>query len=195
LLFLLPVFGLLSPAARGASTTPPDKQNVAPAAPAHVETPRPSEIKPTAEAQAYAVVEKQLVKPLSQREGRGSRFSRAYLPPQARRVRVDHPPSRDGRGGEFLTFAVDERSATIVHRPADDADAWRKDAIVGCVYPARDEVFIKRGDKFFGAGFLLGRRSAAADEMVCRPALTQAPPGASTVASASPAAAGSGSTK
>ena len=40
--------------------------------------------------------------------------------------------------------------------------------IVGCVYPARDEIFIKRGDKFFGAGLLLGRKTAAADDTVCR---------------------------
>jgi len=187
LLIFLPVLALLSPAARGASATPPDKQNAAPAAAAHADTQRPLEIKPTAEGQAYAVIEKQLIKPLSQREGRGSRFSRAYIPPQARRVRVlDHQPSTDGRGAEFVAFAVDERSAMILHRGADDADPWRKDAIVGCAYPARDEVFIKRGDKFFGASFLLGRRTSTADETVCRPALTRIPSSAPTVASASP---------
>jgi hypothetical protein len=196
LLFFLPVLALLSPAARGASATPPDKQSATPPAPAHADTQRPSEITPTAEGQAYAVIEKQLVKPLSQREGRGSRFSRAYIPPQARRVRVtDHQPSTDGRGAEFVAFAIDERSALIMHRGNDDADPWRKDEIVGCVYPARDEVFIKRGDKFFGAGFLIGRRTPAADAAVCRPALTRVPSSAPTVASASPVVAGSGPRK
>ena len=68
----------------------------------------PREIKPMADA--TAVVEKQLVKPLAEKEARRSRFSRAYIPPQARRVRVvDHERSTDGRGAEFLPFAVDER--------------------------------------------------------------------------------------
>jgi hypothetical protein len=140
------------PTARRASATPPDEQTV--------------------EAQVTAVVEKQLVKPLADKEAGRSRFSRAYIPPQARRVRVDGERSTDGRGAEFVAFAVDERSGRFASRKADDA-GWRKDAIVGCVYPARDEVFIKRGDKFFGAGLLLGQKTAAADEVVCRPAPTR----------------------
>ena len=155
-LLLVPLlFALLLPTARRASATPPDK---------------------TAEAQATAVVEKQLVKPLAEKEARRSRFSRAYIPPQARRVRVpDGARSTDGRGAEFLAFAVDERSGAIAPRAADDAARWRKDAIVGCVYPARGEVFIKRGDKFFGAGLLLGQKTAPADEAVCRPAPARVP--------------------
>jgi hypothetical protein len=174
LLPVLAVFAILLPAAPKASATPPDKPNAAPPSPAKTETPRPAENKPTTEAQAYAVVEKDLVKPLSQKEGRGSRFSRAYIPPQARRVRIDHERSTDGRGGEFLAFAIDERSAMLVHRAADDSDDWRKDAIVGCVYPAQGEIFIKRGDKFFGASLLLGKRTAA-DDTVCRPAPARIP--------------------
>jgi len=34
------------------------------------------------------VVEKQLVKPLADKEARRNRLSRAYIPPQARQVRV-----------------------------------------------------------------------------------------------------------
>ena len=140
---------LLWPIARTASATPPDK--------------------PTSDAQA--VVEKQLVKPLADKEAHQSRFSRAYIPPQERRVRVlDSERSTDGRGAEFVTFTVDERFGAFARRAGDDADRWRKDAIVGCVYPARDEVFIKRGDKFFAATLLLGKRTAAADDTVCRPA-------------------------
>jgi hypothetical protein len=146
---------LLSPTVREASAAPPEKQAAAPPAPA--------------DAKAAAVVEKQLVKPLADKEAKRSRFSRAYIPPLARRVRVlDGERSTDGRGGEFVAFAVDEHSGRLVARD-DDSSHWRKDAIVGCVYPARDEVFIKRGDKFFGAGLLLGQKTSA-DDVVCRPA-------------------------
>lgn len=128
-----------------------------------------------AEATAAAVVKEQLVKPLAEKEAGRSRFSRAYIPPRARRVRVlDRERSTDGRGAEFVAFAVDERSGRFAPQPADDSARWRKDAIVGCVYPARNEIFIKRGDKFFGAGVLLGKKTAAADDTVCRPAPTRA---------------------
>ena len=123
------------------------------------------------ESTATAVVEQRLVKPLAEKEARRNRFSRSYIPPQARRVRVlDGERSTDGRGAEFVAFAVDERARGLVPRAADESGRWREDAIVGCVYPARDEVFIKRGDKFFGAGLLLGQKTVAADDAVCRPA-------------------------
>jgi hypothetical protein len=116
-----------------------------------------------------AVVARLLVKPLADKEAKQNRFSRAYIPPQARRVRIEGERSTDGTGAEFVAFAVDERSGRLAARNDDDS-GWRKDAIVGCVYPARDEVFIKRGDKFFGAALLLGKKTAAAGEAVCRPA-------------------------
>lgn len=147
---------------------------------------RPIEIKPMAEATATVVVEKQLVKPLAEKEARRSRFSRSYIPPLARRVRVlDGERSTDGRGAEFAAFAVDERSGVFARHAADDSSRWRKDAIVGCVYPARDEIFIKRGDKFFDAGLLLGKRTAAADDTVCRPAPTRMDSGLPTLATTS----------
>ena len=167
-LLVLPLVTLLLPTARAASATPPEKQNAALPSPAQ----HPIESKPTAEAEATALVEKQLVKPLAEKEARRNRFSRAYIPPQARRVRVlDRARASDGRGAEFVAFAVDERSGTLAPRAADDFARWRTDAIVGCAYPARGEVFIKRGDKFFGAGLLLGQKTAAADDTVCRPAV------------------------
>jgi hypothetical protein len=114
-------------------------------------------------------VEKQLVTPLAQKEAGQNRFSRAYIPPQARRVRIlDRVLATDGRGAQFVAFAVDEHSGMLSPRAADDATRWRKDAIVGCVYPALNEVFIKRGDKFFGAALLLGRKTPAAEDVVCR---------------------------
>jgi hypothetical protein len=183
------------PIARRASAAPPDERT-APPPPARTETQRPLEIKTTTEAQATAVVEKQLVGPLADKEARRSRFSRAYIPPQARRVRVlDRERSKDGRGAEFVAFAIDERSGLLAARATDDSGRWRKDAIVGCVYPARDEVFIKRGDKFFGAGLLLGQKTAPADDAVCRAASTGTPADAPTLASTSQVVAGSGSGK
>jgi len=172
LLLVLPLLALLLPAAPRASATPPEKQNAALPLPARTEAQSPIEIKPVAKAEsvATAVVEKQLVKPLAEKEARRNRFSRAYIPPQARRVRVlDGERSTDGRGAEFVAFAVDERSGILARKAADDSGRWREDAIVGCVYPARDEVFIKRGDRFFGAGLLLGQKTAPADDAVCRP--------------------------
>ena len=144
LLLVLPLFALLFPSTRSASATPPDTHDAA------------------------AVVEEQLVKPLAEKEARRNRFSRVDIPPQARRVRVlDREPSTDGRGAAFVAFAVDQRSRVFAST-SDDARPWRKDAIVGCVYPARDEVFIRRGDKFFPAALLLGKKTAAADDTVCR---------------------------
>jgi hypothetical protein len=172
------------PTARQASATPPDNDKAA----------LPSPAQPTTDARATAVVEKQLVKPLADKEAARSRFSRAYIPPQARRVRVDGERSTDGRGAEFVAFAVDERSGRLAPRKDDDS-SWRKDAIVGCVYPARDEVFIKRGGKFFGAGLLLGQKTAAADEAICRPAPTQIHASAPTLASTSQLVAGRGAGK
>jgi len=164
------------PTARTASATPPDT----------------TEVKSTAAAEATSVVEKQLVRPLAAKEASRSRFSRAYIPPQARRVRIlDSARSTDGRGAEFVAFAVDESSGRRARLP-DDSDHWRKDVIVGCVYPARDEVFIKRGDKFVGADLLLGKKTAAADDTVCRPALARIPSSAATLASTSKVVAGSG---
>jgi hypothetical protein len=148
-----------------------------------MEAQRPIEGKPAAEVEAAAVVEKQLLRPLTQKEAKQDRFSRAYIPPQARRVRIlDQERSTDGRGVVFVAFAVDARSRMLARKAGDDS-GWRKDAIVGCVYPARDEVFIKRGDKFFGAGLLLGQKTAAAAEEVCRPAPTRIHPSAPTPAS------------
>ena len=124
-----------------------------------------------ADAEATALVERRLVRPLGEKEKRRSRFSRAYIPPRARRVRiVDRVRSVDSRGGEFVAFAVDDRSGGFALEAGDRPGRWRRDAIVGCVYPARDEIFIKRGDEFFTPGLLLGKKTAAADPTVCRPA-------------------------
>jgi hypothetical protein len=173
------------PTARPASATPPDTQKAAPPSPAQTGAERTIQIEPTADA--ATVVETRLVKPLAEKEARRNRFSRAYIPPLARRVGVlDRARSTDGRGAEFAAFAVDERSGRLAIRSAGDSSGWRKDAIVGCVYPARDEIFVKRGDKFFGAGLLLGKTTAAADDAVCRPAPTRIDPSQPTLANRQP---------
>jgi len=128
-----------------------------------------------ADAEATALVERHLVRPLGEKEDRRSRFSRAYIPPRARRVRIlDRVRSVDSRGGEFVAFAVDDRAGGFALEAGDGSGRWRRDAIVGCAYPARDEIFIKRGDEFFAPGLLLGKKTAAADQTVCRPAPTAA---------------------
>lgn len=132
------------------------------------------------EDDAKTAVQKSLIKPLAAKEARNSRFSRAYMPPQARRIRVlDEKALTDSKGAAFMSFAVDSKSGfagldELDDDAAADADkaakaekAWRKDVITGCVYPESGEVFVKRGDKFFSGGLLLGKKSSAAAEHVC----------------------------
>jgi hypothetical protein len=155
-LLALPL-AILLPLAPAAWATPSDVRTATPPA--------------VIEAEITALVERLLIRPLGQKEERRSRFSRSYIPPRARRVRIlDRVRSTDSRGGEFVAFAVDDRSGRFALEARDDSGRWRRDAIVGCAYPARDEIFIKRGDEFFAAGLLLGKKTAAADQAVCRPA-------------------------
>jgi hypothetical protein len=179
------------PTARPASATPPDgpkppaaaEPRTAAAAAQKAPSPGGQKAPAVDDEKATAVVEKQLVNPLAEKEAKRSRFSRGYIPPQARRVRIpDGARSTDGRGAAFVAFSVDERSGVIVRKARDDAESWRKDAIVGCVYPAQGEVFIKRGDKFFAAALLLGQKTPAADDAVCRPAEARLPAGAPAAA-------------
>ncbi len=93
-------------------------------------------------------VEEGLVKPLTEHEANMSRFSRARRPPQERRVRVTQAAaSRDKAGRPFMAFAVDVRFA---------GGEWRENDIVGCAYTASGELFVKRGDAYRPAAFLLG---------------------------------------
>lgn len=129
-----------------------------------------------ADAEAIAVVEKLLVRPLGEKEARRNRFSRAYIPPHARRVRIlDQVRSTDSRGAVFVAFAVDDRSGSMtIGGDRGGSSLWRRDTIVGCVYPSRNEIFIKRGAALFAAELLLGKKTPAAGETVCRPAPTTA---------------------
>jgi len=108
------------------------------------------------------VVQQKLLRPLAMKEEEHSRFSRARLPPQDRRLRLQQA-AVDATGATFVTFAVDSR-----HGFAESDDAWRKDSIVGCVYPGREEVFITRGDEVRPAAMLLGKKTKAAPATTCK---------------------------
>lgn len=107
------------------------------------------------------IVQQKLRRPLAMKEQEHSKFSRARLPPQDRRLRLQQA-AVDATGATFVAFAVDSR-----HGFADSDDAWRADAIVGCVYPGRDEVFIRRGDEVRPAAMLLGKKTKAAPATTC----------------------------
>lgn len=124
---------------------------------------------------AQAVVRDKLLEPLKEREERKSLFTRAYLPPQHRRVRIlDAQLLRDEEGGAFLTFAVDARhgSALMDEDEAPEKE-WRKATITGCVYPDTKEVFVKRKDSYRPAAFMLGKKVKVAAKHICHSETTQ----------------------
>ena len=99
---------------------------------------------------AQVRVETGLVKPLSERES--SRFSRARPAPRERRVRITSPEmSVDKSGRAFLPYAIDVRFGSD----------WRENDIVGCVYTPHGDIFVKRGDAYRPAAFLLGENVEA----------------------------------
>jgi hypothetical protein len=93
-------------------------------------------------------VDQGLVKPLAAHEQNGSRFSRGRPPPRERRVRIlEASFIKDRSGGKFVPFAVDVRFA--------DSE-WESD-IAGCVYQGSSSIFVKVGDEYRPAAFLLGK--------------------------------------
>lgn len=106
-------------------------------------------------------MQKKLLGPLAAKENEFSKFSRARLPPQERRLRLQQA-AVDKSGATFVAFAVDSR-----HGFADLEGAWRAGTIVGCVYPGRDEVFIRRGHEVRPAAMLLGKKTKAAPATTC----------------------------
>lgn len=129
------------------------------------DTPAPTPV----QDEAAKVVQTKLVQPLTAKEGERSRFSRARMPPQARRVRVlDAEPKKDSSGAAYMAFAVDARHGFAVLDVDDDDKGWRKDTLTGCVYVQSGEVFIKRGDDFMAAAMLLGKKSPAPAAHVCK---------------------------
>jgi len=124
----------------------------------------------TAQAKtAQAVVGRVLTQPLAAKESQRSRFSRAAPPQRELRVRIlDEQQSKDAEGNAFVRFAVDARYG--FRAPGDDdASGWRLDTFVGCVYSDRSQVFVKKGDEYRPAAFLLGKNVKAAAETICQP--------------------------
>ncbi|MGE0868637.1 MAG: hypothetical protein AB7P03_08745 [Kofleriaceae bacterium] len=111
------------------------------------------------------IVKEKLIRPLAAKDREQSKFSRARLPPQARRVRVlDAQPRVDSTGAAFYAFAVDAKHGWAED---DSAESWQRSAITGCVYPASGEVFIKRGKAYHPATAALGKKTKAAPESTC----------------------------
>jgi hypothetical protein len=100
---------------------------------------------PTVAERAQARVETGLVKPLAEREN--TRFSRARPAPRERRVRITSSiVITDKSGRPFLPFAIDVRFGS----------EWRENDMVGCVYTPNHGIFVKRGEAYRPAAFLLG---------------------------------------
>lgn len=91
-----------------------------------------------------------LVDRLSAKEGDGPRFSRSRQAPTARRIRVvSSTLSKDAQGRAFATYELDVRYG----------DDWQLD-VVGCVYRASGEIFVKLGEEYRPAEVLLGEDKA-----------------------------------
>ena len=140
------------PAVAAPAVAPP-----AVAAPASADT--------TTAAVAKELIHKKLIVPMSAREERSSRFSRARMPPRDRQTRVlDGKPTEDAHGAAFVAFAVDEKPGY------DPEGPWRTDAIVGCVYLADGAVFVKQGDGYRSGAALAGKKTQPAPAHVCQAA-------------------------
>lgn len=93
-----------------------------------------------------ALVQKVVLAPRAKADAKRSKFSRAMPVPAQRRVRVlSGVAEHDGRGHEFIRFAIDERA------PFDEEGAWHEGRIVGCVYMGTRKVFVQRGDSYVPA--------------------------------------------
>jgi hypothetical protein len=115
-------------------------------------------------------VKNALLGPLAAKEQKQSKFSRARMPPEERRVRLlDESPRTDARGEAFYTFAVDARHGINIAE-----EDWVRDTVTGCVYPERGEVFVKVGDELRPAALLLGKRAKPAAARTCVAADDQA---------------------
>jgi hypothetical protein len=100
---------------------------------------------------AQRQVEDGLVKPLAQRENHT--FSRSRPPPRERRVRIlQTTATLDKNGRPFVPFAIDVRFGP---------EEWHEDDIVGCAYAKSGKLYVKRGDEYRPASFLLGRNEDA----------------------------------
>ncbi|HEY2512203.1 MAG TPA: hypothetical protein VGI39_15155 [Polyangiaceae bacterium] len=89
------------------------------------------------------------MKPLAAVESEARRFSRSRPPPRQRRLRVTQATAtRDKSGRSFVPFAIDVRFG---------GGEWHQGDIVGCAYVGSGDLFVKRGDEYRPAAFLLGK--------------------------------------
>jgi hypothetical protein len=106
---------------------------------------------PSVADRAQRQVEEGLVKPLASVENHT--FSRSRPPPRERRVRIlQTTTTLDKSGRPFVRFAIDVRFG-----PGE----WHEDDIVGCAYAAGGKLYVKRGDAYRPAAFLLGKNEGA----------------------------------
>ncbi len=111
-------------------------------------------------ASAKAVLQANLLEPLQNKEDKRSRFSRAALPPQARRIRIlDNTRRTDAKGQSFISFAIDESRGSDSH--------WLQDAITGCVYPKTGKILVRRGTVYYSSSILLGQKTPISPPGVC----------------------------
>jgi hypothetical protein len=91
-----------------------------------------------------------LLKPLAKLQS--NRFSRSRPPPHERRVRASESAKAvDKAGRSFVPFVVDIRYS----------GDWQENDIVGCAYPKSGDLFVKIGDEYRPAAFLLGKNVGA----------------------------------
>ena len=115
-----------------------------------------------AQREAVHVVRSRFVDSWLVKERRRARYSRAAMPPREARVRLQaHSPTPDANGAEFYTFAVDIRTS------GKGRGRWSRAVMTGCTYPARGEVYVKRGRTYRNAGAFLGKRGADAPDTAC----------------------------
>ena len=118
---------------------------------------------------AKPLIQAKLVQPLEEKEAKRSRFSRAALPPQARRIRItDEAPQKDAQGRAFVSFAIDQTHA-LGNIDEIQEENWTKDAITGCAYLKSGEVLVRRGEVYYASSVLLGADAPAASAEVCHP--------------------------
>lgn len=120
---------------------------------------------------AEVAVKTKLIGPLAAKEQDQSKFSRARLPAQERRVRVDEKPVIDAKGATFFAFAIDARHGFF---PEGSEDGWQKATVTGCVYAGSGDVFVKVGERHRPAAFLLGKNLKPVAEGTCAAAPTTA---------------------
>lgn len=95
------------------------------------------------------------MKPLAARE-KGGMFSRGRPPPHQSRVRTPEAERTDASKHVFASFAIDVRFGN---------DTWRENDVVGCVYKDSGKIFVKIGDEYRPAAYLLGKNADAVKDV------------------------------